>query len=215
MSRRRRAAALLGLALLLGVLAASDIAGRESALREQLGSPVRVVVAREQLATGERITSAALAVREVPSLYAPKGALRDPLAAVGRRAAVPVAAGAYVDPAILAVPGAQTQPDPPPARRGDQRAFDLVAIGAPDAIVAGARVDVVVTDDAHNGGAGATYLALGGARVLASRAAPADDAQAGLPRVLATLRVSMRQALALAAAVSRAREVRLLPRPER
>ena len=36
MTRRRRAAALLGLALLLGVLAASDVAGREAALRRQL-----------------------------------------------------------------------------------------------------------------------------------------------------------------------------------
>ena len=40
MTRRHRAAVLLGLALLLGVLAASDMAGRERALRAQL-APVR------------------------------------------------------------------------------------------------------------------------------------------------------------------------------
>ena len=73
MTRRRRAAALLGLALLLGVLAASDVAGREAALRRQLGPTVPVVVVRAPLRAGERIARAALAVREVPERYAPAG----------------------------------------------------------------------------------------------------------------------------------------------
>jgi hypothetical protein len=54
--------------------------------------------------------------------------------------------------------------------------------------------------------------------VLQARPASAaqnPDASAGLPRVLATLRVRVRQAVALTAAISGAREVRLLPRPTR
>src|SRR6188472_4411298 len=86
MTRRRRAAALLGLALLLGVLAASDVAGREAALRRQLGPTVPVVVVRSPLRAGERIERGALALRLVPERYAPAGALRDPTLAVGRRA---------------------------------------------------------------------------------------------------------------------------------
>src|SRR4051794_40357463 len=218
MTRRRRAAALLGLALLLGVLAASDVAGREAALRRQLGPTVPVVVVRAPLQVGERITPAALAVRRVPALYAPQGALRDPGDAIGRRAAVSIAPQTYLAAAFLQVPGAAQaeRPAGPRLRRGE-RALDLVAVAAPDAVVAGARVDVLVTYDGHAGVPGPTRLALAGATVLAAqpvRAADGADAQAGLPRVMATLRVTVRQALALTAATAAAREVRLLPRPE-
>jgi pilus assembly protein CpaB len=218
MTRRRRAAALLGLALLLGVLAASDVAGREAALRRQLGPTVPVVVVRAPLQVGELITRAALAVRQVPVLYAPRGALRDPDDAIGRRAAVAIAPQAYLADAFLQVPGAAQadQPTGPRLHRGE-RALDLVAVADPGAVVAGARVDVLVTYDGHAGVPGPTRLTLAGAGVLAAqpaRAADGADAQAGLPRVMATLRVTVRQAVALTAATAAAREVRLLPRPE-
>ena len=213
MTRRRRAAALLGLALLLGVLAASDVAGREAALRRQLGPTVRVVVVRAPLREGERISRAALALREVPERYAPPGALRDPAAAVGQRAAVAIAPHTDLADALLAVPDAQ--PAGPVLRRGE-RALDVVAVAAADAVVAGARVDVLVTYDGRDGTPGATRLALADAEVLAARTPPgadgSDDA-AGLPRVLATLRVTVRQAVALTAAATAARQVRLLRRP--
>jgi len=102
-------------------------------------------------------------------------------------------------------------------RRGE-RTFDVVAVGGPDAIQPSARVDVLVTYDGPRGGPGATRIALKGAEVLRARPAPdadAADAAAALPRVKATLRVGVRQAVALAAAVAAAREVRILPRPER
>jgi pilus assembly protein CpaB len=218
MTRRRRAAALLGLALLLGVLAASDVAGREATLRRQLGPTVPVVVVRAPLRAGERITAAALAVRHVPALYAPTGALRDPDEAIGRRAAVAVAPQAYLDPAFLQVPGQAEaeQPAGPRLRRGE-RALDLVAVADPDAVGTGTRVDVLVTYDGHADAPGPTRMALAGATVLAARparAADGTDAQAGLPRITATLRVTVRQAVALTAAAAAAREVRLLPRPE-
>jgi pilus assembly protein CpaB len=217
MTRRRRAAALLGLALLLGVLAASDVAGREAALRRQLGPTVQVVVVRSPLRAGERVSRAALALREVPARYAPPGALRDPGAAVGQRAAVAIAPRTDLDAALLAVPGADAEPRGPVLRRGE-RALDLVAVAAPDAVVAGVRVDVLVTYDGRAGAPGATRLALADVEVLAARAPPSadgpDDA-AGLPRVLATLRVTVRQAVALTAAAAAARELRLLLRPGR
>ena len=215
MTRRRRAAALLGLALLLGVLAASDVAGREAALRRQLGPTVPVVVVRAPLRAGERIARASLAVREVPERYAPPGALRDPDAAVGQRAAVAIAQRTDLDAALLAVPDAE--PAGPVLRRGE-RALDLVAVGAPDAVVAGVRVDVLVTYDARAGAAGPTRVALGDVEVLAARSPPAADgadAAGGLPRLLVTLRVTVRQAVALTAAAAAARQVRLLPRPGR
>jgi len=215
MTRRRRAAALLGLALLLGVLAASDVAGREAALRRQLGPSVPVVVVRTPLRAGELIARGALAVRQVPERYAPPGALRDPQAAVGQRAAVAIAERTDLAASLLAVPGADPEPRGPVLRRGE-RALDLVAVGAADAVVAGARVDVLVTYDGRAGAPGPTRLALADVEVLAARAPPtadAPDSAAELPRILATLRVTVRQAVALTAAAAAARQVRLLPRP--
>jgi pilus assembly protein CpaB len=92
-SRRRRALLLAGLALLLGGLAASDVASRERALREGLGPTIGVVVARTDIAAGARIARDALAVRSVPERYAPRGAVADPAARVGLRGNADVAAG--------------------------------------------------------------------------------------------------------------------------
>jgi pilus assembly protein CpaB len=217
MTRRRRAAALLGLALLLGVLAASDVAGREAALRDRLGRTVSVVVVREPVAAGARITARVLGTRAVPARYAPPGALRDPAQAIGRRAAVLVGPGTDLDPTLLQVPGASPAGGAPPLRRGE-RALDVIAVAQPDSVIAGARVDVLATHDGQGEAAGATDMVLEGAEVLDSApASPAEAgaaATAGLPRVRASLRVGVRQAVALAGALSAAREVRLLPRPE-
>jgi pilus assembly protein CpaB len=217
MTRRRRAAALLGLALLLGVLAASDVAGREAALRRQLGPTVSIVVVRSPLAAGQRIARGALALRRVPARYAPAGAIADPRVAVGRRAAVAIAPGADLDPALLAVAGDQAVREGPALARGE-RALDVLAVADPEAVPTGAHVDVLVTYDGQGGATGATRMVLEGAEVVQARpagAASGADASAGLPRVLATLRVRVRQAVALTAAISAAREVRLLPRPPR
>jgi pilus assembly protein CpaB len=221
MSRRRRAAALLGLSVLLGVLAASDVAGREATLRSQLGPLVRVIVVREPLRAGQRISIGALGVRRVPLRYAPSGAVRDAGAVVGRRTAVPVAPGADLDPAMLAVPGRPgggAAPAAIAALRGVERALDVLGLAAPDAIVPGTRVDVLVTYSGPDGAPGPSRVALQDAEVLASHPADAaggQDATAGLPRVRATLRVGAGQAAALASALSSASAVRLLARPTR
>lgn len=207
-SRRRRAIALLGLALVLGALAASDVARREAAVRAQLGPAVDVVVARTDLASGRDVSARDLAFRRVPARYAPVGVATVPETLVGRRLAVAVPRGGYLGAGQLA-----TDPDVagPPVRKGE-RAAEVVGLGAPDLIVPGARVDVLVTRDGEGGAAAGTELALEDVEVLAARpAAPAarDD---GGKRVAATLRVSVRDAVYLAAAQSFAREVRLLPR---
>jgi pilus assembly protein CpaB len=211
-SPRRRALLLAGLALVLGGLAASDVAGREAALQERIGALVDVVVAREPLEAGAVIEPARLAVRRVPARFAPAGALSSPAQLSGLRAAVAVPAGADVaagvldDDAVASV-GA-------PVREGE-RVAEIVAAGSAELVQPGGRVDVLVTRERGEGGAGATVLALEDVEVLAatpSATAGAEGAGEGSPRVAASLRVTLRQAVYLAAAQSFARELRLLPR---
>jgi pilus assembly protein CpaB len=205
-ARRRRALVLAGLALLLGGLAASDVAGREAALDRRLGPTVPVVVARAPLAAGDRVDPRRLAVRHVPARFAPAGAFATPAQLAGQRLRADVAAGADVSASTLADPA-----EPPagaPVTRG-QRVAEVVAAGPPDSVVAGARVDVLVTREPRPGAPGGTDLALEDVEVLAAAPAPADS---GPPRIAASLRVTLRQAVYLAAAQSFARELRLLPR---
>jgi pilus assembly protein CpaB len=72
-------------------------------------------------------------------------------------------------------------------------------------------VDVLVTRD-RGAGAGATELALQDVEVLAARPAASGEGERRTRTVAATLRVSVRQAVYLAAAGSFAREIRLLAR---
>lgn len=213
MTRRRRAAVLIGLALVLGALAASDVSGREAALRREVGSPVPVLVARTALRPGARLDPGALAVRRVPSRYAPAGAYRSPDEVAGLRAAVAIPAGADLEPAL--VDDGRDVPAGPVLRPGE-RVAQVVATGSPRAISAGTRVDVLVTREASGGAGGSTTLALEDVEVLGAAAARADGGARGdgadLPRVSVELRVSLRQAVFLAAAQSFARELRVLPR---
>ena len=71
---------------------------------------------------------------------------------------------------------------------------------------------MLVTRDGDGGAAAGTELALEDVEVLAARPAPAGARDDGGERVAATLRVSVRDAVYLAAAQSFARELRLLPR---
>lgn len=202
MTKRRRSLLLLGLALLLGTLAASDVASREAALDARLGPAVAVVVAREELEAGEPIAARQLTVRQVPQRFAPQDAYAAPQQLAGQRPAATVAAGADVTAAALArddtaAPGA-------PVRRGE-RIADVVATGSAELVTAGARVDVLVTRERE------TRLELQDVEVL--HAVPAEAEQgASAPRVSAALRVTLRQAVYLAAAQTFARELRLLPR---
>jgi pilus assembly protein CpaB len=210
-SRRRRAALLLGLALALGGLAASDVARRERALDHRIGPVADVLVLRAPVREGARLDLERLAVRRMPARFAPPGALSGPGPVVGRRTRIALRAGAFVTPEVLREPAGQAAGAL--LRRGE-RVADLVAVGDPRLVVAGARVDVLVTHDREQG-RGNTELALQDVEVLdAGRAPPEDGADGRAParRVAASLRVTLGQALYLTQAQNSAREIRLLPR---
>lgn len=207
MSRRRRAIALAGLALVLGALAASDVAGREAALDRRLGPAVPVVVARADLPAGRIVRSADLAIRHVPARYAPAAAFADPSQAAGLRTNAAVVRGTDLLPALLVEEGAA---DGALLRPGE-RVADLVASGPPKLVRPGGRVDVLVTRAGRDGETGSTNLALEDVEVLSASPAGAD-ASSATRRVAVSLRVTVRQAVYLAAAQSFAREIRVLPR---
>lgn len=209
MSRRRRAAALLGLALALGALAAAEVRGRERELRQALSPQVPVVVAARALRAGARIPTVALGVRRVPVRYAPDGAFSSPAEVAGRRTAVDVPRGADLATTLVEDEAAAA---PSSTLRPGERVGSLVAVGDPATLAAGGRLDVVVTRDDGAGGAGVTQLALQDVEILSAAPAPADDRSGGAGRVALQLRVTVRQAVFLAAAQSFAREVRVLAR---
>jgi pilus assembly protein CpaB len=216
MTRHRRAAVLLGLALVLGGLAASDVAGREGALRRAVGPSVPVVVARTPIRAGATLDRDDLAVRQVPSRFAPALAYASPAALEHAKAAVAVEAGEDLSPALIDDGSAAAAAAGAPVRSGE-RVADLVARGPSALIRAGTRVDVLVTRERGDGSAaGTTSVALEDAEVLAAHAVAAEDgagtAAAGSEHVAVSLRVTVRQAVFLAAAESFARELRLLPR---
>lgn len=210
MSRRRRAALLLGLALLLGGLAASDVSRRERAIAREVGPQVPVMVSATNLKAGTLLGAGDLAVRRVPSRYAPAGAYTTAGDLEGRRIAVAVPSGTDLVPALVA-----TEDDgSAPRLRSGERAADIVAVGSIRLVRPGGRVDVAITSEGADGRPGRTALALRDAEVLSARAvsqATSGDS-AGSERVAVSLRVTLPQALALAEAQSFARELRVLPR---
>ena len=196
MTRRRRAAVLLVLALLLGTLSATHMSRRETALREQLGPSTEVVVARTDLAAGRTIQLADLGVRLLPARYAPAGEPVFAAALAGQKLAVPVPKGGAVTAELL-----QRAPEEAPIERGE-RAVEIIATGS---VRAGERVDVVVSTQKE------TRLALQDVEVLAAKpAAPKEEG--GGPRTSATLRVRVTDAVYLVAARSYAQDVQLLAR---
>ncbi|HEV2819753.1 MAG TPA: Flp pilus assembly protein CpaB [Solirubrobacteraceae bacterium] len=216
-NRRRRALVLAGMALLLGGLAAADVAGREAALRQRLGQEIPVVVARTDVPAGAVFDPHRLGVRRVPARFAPVAAAAAPRELAGLRAAVDVPAGADVAVGMVhndeedSVAGAPVRPG--------ERVAELVAAGSPQLIQPGGRVDVLVTRTGEDGAPGGTELALEDVEVLAvgqaDAAAGGEDVAptTGPMLVAASLRVTLRQAVYLAAAQAFASEVRLLPRP--
>jgi pilus assembly protein CpaB len=220
-ARRRRGLLLLSIALASGGLATSEVRDRERRAAERLGPEVEVLVAARDLRAGARVGRGALARRRVPARFVPPGALSSPAGVVGARVAVPVRAGGYLDAGLLA--GTQDGRDGGAVRRGERAVTVEVAGGiAAAGLAPGARVDVLVsTETGAGGGGGRTVMALAGAVLLrvgesggGAYADPdnADPPPAG-PTALATLRVTVRQAIYLTAADNFAGEIRLLARP--
>jgi len=208
-SRRRRALLMLALALACGWLAASDVRSREHRLRAGLGPLAGAVVARSDLRPGERLAGRDLALRRVPARFLPPDALASSADAAGLRAAVAIPRGGYVTASALGSPDGAATASGAASLAPGERALDVLVSNTSAAELGGpgARVDVLVTTG-RNGSPGRTRLALQDVQLLAAR--PAADDNAG--KLVATVRVTVRQAVYLTAAQNFAREVRLLPR---
>ena len=225
-ARRRRSLLLLSLALACGGLAASEVGSRVREVEAAVGAPVPVLVAARDVAPGAEIKPADLAVREVPARFAPPDGLSAPEEAVGAPLGTALVKGSYLTVSSLGAGEGQGRGrGPGPLRRG-QRALEVAVAGGESlAGVAGpgSRVDVLVSTDPGEGPA-RTQLALESVELLdlSSGAgaqagfAPGEDAAGEGASVnassVATLRVTVRQAVYLTAAGSFAREIRLLAR---
>ena len=218
---------MLSLSLACGGLAASEVGGRVREVERRVGAPVPVLVAARDLPADRELRRSDLTVRQVPSRYVSPGALSSADDVAGARTAGPLPRGAPVTEGQLGGGGAG---DPggrsPGALRRGERAVEVAVSGGAalsEAAGPGTRVDVLVSTDAREG-PGRSFLALEDVELLDLRAgggdgaAPARDgtqaeAEASAPTALATLRVTLRQAVYLTAAQNFAREVRLLARP--
>jgi pilus assembly protein CpaB len=221
-ARRRRGLLLLCVALASGGLAASQVRERERRAAERLGPQVEVLVAARDIPAGARVARATVGVRRVPARFVPPDALPAPEAVVGARTAGRVAAGGYLTASLFEE---GIQGEDAGLGRGE-RAVTVEVAGANGvaALQPGARVDVLVSTETGAAG-GRTTMALAGAELLRVEAGTAGeygggetadgapDPTASGPVALATLRVSVDQAIYLTAADNFAREIRLLPRP--
>jgi pilus assembly protein CpaB len=205
--RRRRAFVLLGLALLCGWVAATDVRGTQRRARAALGPMATALVAKQGVRAGKPLSRGQLELRSVPVRFLPPDTLVSAADAVGQPAAVALPRGSYITASELGTTGSADSATPAALGPGE-RALAVTASGSAAALgPAGGRVDVLVTTAAH-GGPGRTYLALENVELLAVR--PGADGD----HVTATLRVRVRQAVYLTAAQNFAQEIRLLPRPK-
>jgi pilus assembly protein CpaB len=209
--RRRRGLLLICVSLATGGLAASQVHEHERQAAEELGPSVDVMVAARDLRTGSRIRRAALALRRVPARFVPPGALGSPADVLGARTSAPVPAGGYLTAELFqAGDGAERDGA---LRRGERAVTIEVAGGAATAaLAAGTRVDVLVSSETGAGG-GRTTMALAGAELLHVADSGRYKTGSDKAAALATLRVSLRQAIYLTAADNFATEIRLLPHP--
>ena len=213
-ARRRRGLLLLCVALACGGLAAAQVAERERSVEARVGPLVPVLVAKRDLGAGARLRPDALTLKRVPARFVPPDALGSATQLAGARTAVPVGAGGYVTAALL---DAGTDPAAGDGLARGERTVEVGVSGSLSPPVPGARVDVVVSTEAGAGG-GRTFVALADVELMALRADAAGgysdaDAEGTAPSALATLRVTLRQAVYLTAADNFGREIRLLARP--
>ena len=222
MTRRARGLALLGLAGVSAGLSASLVNGYTRKVSAQVGPLTPVLVAHKPVPRGTVITpangSSYLSERRVPVRFAPPDAYRFIRQAIGLRALVAIPPGAYVDGARLA----QRPPSAALARGMTEAGARLVEVPVAGAgalrgsVGPGGRVDVLITSE-RAAGAPQTYLALQRIELADLRDASGEQGlegpDSGDADAIATLRVSLRQAVLLTAAHNFARELRLVARP--
>lgn len=218
MSRRTRAIAFGAAALLAAILAGAIADGYGDSVARGYGALRPVVVADAQLPAGKALAPGAvekdLVVRQVPARFVPAGALRDPAEALGLVPAAAIPSGAYLLAAQFRPPRTK---EPGPRLAVGRRPVQIAVSGAEALALGGAspvgsRVDVVVTTEPREGGAGHTYVAAAGVPLLGLGASPEGDATG---TALATLGLTRAQALRLIAAESFARQVTVMPRGDR
>ena len=135
MSRHRRRSLVLALAgIALALLGLARLGSGTAAEAPAGGRLVRVVAVRP-VAAGARIAAADLGTVRIPATWASPHQLADPAAAIGRRAAVELVAGAPVMDAEI------TSNTPPAAARELAIRLDEAA-GLPAGNLAGVRADV-------------------------------------------------------------------------
>jgi Flp pilus assembly protein CpaB len=209
---RRRGVLMLSLALASGGLAASEVRSRTAAVEQRVGPLVPVVVAREHIEPGSRLKPTQFALAEVPARYAPPDALADPAQADGLRSGGALEPGSYLTASALATSAGEEDRPGTGLGRGE-RAIELTVAGA-DALAGlagpGTRVDVLVTTDGRGGAPGSTDLAIEDVELLGLK--PGAGATESPGSGMATLRVTLKQAIYLTNAQNFARETRLLPR---
>lgn len=220
--RRLRSLAMAGAAIACGGLAISLVERREAKVRAQVGPLIPALVAATAVERGKQLTRADVAGmfvrRPVPRSYLPSDAIAERTEAVGYRTQIELRPGDYLTSGVLAVPGRHQSRLANRARQG-QRLVEVGVSGGASLVSQlqqGALVDVLVTSD--RAGPPRTYLALQRVEVIQASEAGADGSTSGgasdRPADLnATLRVSLRQAIMLAAAQNFAREIRIVPRP--
>jgi Flp pilus assembly protein CpaB len=215
-SRRTRAFAFLGLALLTAALAAGIADSYGSRVASGYGPLRQVVVATKGLKAGGALgpseVAGGLEVRRVPVRFTPAGALRDPREALGLAPTVRLEPGSYLVASQLRTrqPRGGESDALGPSRRPVEIAVSgaeaLLATGEPGV---GTKVEVVVTTEPSGPGPGRTYVAAAAVPLLAL--GPGADGPGPGGAAAATLALTKRQALRLIAAESFARKLTLLP----
>lgn len=214
-SRRARAIAFGAGALLAAVAAGAIADGYGKSVARGYGALRPVVVAVARLPGGKElapnVAEKGLEVRRVPARFVPPGALRDPAEALGLAPVAAIPSGAYLLAAQLRPPH---RGSPGPRLGASRRPVQIAVSGAAALAVGGgspvgSRVDVVITTEPRDGGAGHTYVAAAGVPLLGLGVAPEGDATGTAE---ATLGLTRAQALRLIAAESFARQVTVMPR---
>jgi pilus assembly protein CpaB len=205
---------LLALALASGGLAASEVSSSVREAESRVGPSVPVVVAGEDIRAGTSLRpeeiDRSLEIADVPERFVPPDALAAPEEALGLRTAVPVSAGGYVTVGHLET--GVTEGARGPLLAPGERVTEVVVAGG-EAVAAagpGARVDVLVTTG--EGAAGRTYIALENVELLGIQPGGDTGGELGAGGAVASLRVTVEQAVRLTAAQNFAREIRLLAR---
>lgn len=200
-------------------MAASQVHDRERRAAQALGPEVNVLVAARDIRAGARVSRGAVGVRRVPARFVPPDALPSVEGVIGARVTTGVAAGGYLTASLFE--GGEDRRGS--ALRRGERAVTVEVAGGGEVtgLQPGTRLDVLVSTETGAGG-GRTTMALAGAVLVGVEAGasgsyegadPAGGSSGGGPTALASLRVSVEQAIYLTAADNFAREIRLLPRP--